>query len=75
MTADKSTLFAREMGRCPDRIWRQLNGKTAQENYTEIMNERSRKFREEMIDRYKAKHQKEEDDEPINLVIESKVKK
>ena len=75
MTPDKSTLFAREMGRCPDRIWRQLNGKSAQENFAEIMNERSRKSREMIMDRYKAKHQKEEDDEPINLVIESKVKK
>ena len=68
-------IHAREMGKVPDRYWYALNGKSAQENYAEIMNERSRKFREEMIDRYKAKHQKEEDDEPINLVIESKVKK
>ena len=75
MTPDKSTLFAREMGRCPDRIWRQLNGKSAQENFAEIMNERSRKSREMIMDRYKAKHQKEEDDEPMNIVIEGKVKK
>ena len=75
MTPDKSTVLARKLGQCPDWAWYQLNGKSAQENYAEIMNERSRKFREEMIDRYKAKHQKEEDDEPINLVIESKVKK
>ena len=75
MTPDKSTLFAREMGRCPDRIWRQLNGKSAQENFAEIMNERSRKSREMIMDRYKAKHQREEDDEPMNIVIEGKVKK
>ena len=77
MTPDKSTLFAREMGRCPDRIWRQLNGKSAQENFAEIMNERSRKSREAMMERYNAQHQKKEteDDEPLNIVIEGKVKK
>ena len=66
---------AREMGKVPDRIWYQVNGKSAQENFAEIMNERSRKSREAMMDRYKAKHQKEEDDEPMNIVIEGKVKK
>lgn len=71
----EALIRARELGQVPDWAWYQQNGKTAQENYAEIMNERSRKFREEMIDRYKAKHQKEDDDEPINLVIESKVKK
>ena len=66
---------AREMGKVPDHIWYQVNGKTAQENYAEIMNERSRKFREAAMERYQAKHQKEEDDEPLNIVIEGKVKK
>ena len=66
---------AREAGKVPDRIWYALNGKSAQENYAEIMNERSRKSREMIMDRYKAKHQKEEDDEPVNIVIEGKVKK
>lgn len=66
---------AREMGKVPDRIWYQVNGKTAQENFAEIMNERSRKSREAMMERYQAKHQKEEDDEPLNIVIEGKVKK
>ena len=66
---------AREMGKVPDRIWYQVNGKTAQETFAEIMNERSRKSREAMMERYQAKHQKEEDDEPLNIVIEGKVKK
>ena len=66
---------ARKMGKVPDRIWYQVNGKSAQENFAEIMNERSRKSREAMMERYKAKHQKEEDDEPLNIVIEGKVKK
>lgn len=66
---------AREMGKVPDRIWYQVNGKSAQENFAEIMNERSRKSREAMMERYQAKHQKEEDDEPLNIVIEGKVKK
>ena len=66
---------AREMGKVPDRIWYQVNGKSAQENFAEIMNERSRKAREAMMERYQAKHQKEEDDEPLNIVIEGKVKK
>ncbi len=66
---------AREAGKVPDRIWYALNGKSTQENYAEIMNERSRKSREMIMDRYKAKHQKEEDDEPMNIVIEGKVKK
>ena len=66
---------AREMGKVPDRIWYQVNGKTAQENFAEIMNERSRKSREAMMERYQAKHQKEEDDEPLNIVIEGTVKK
>lgn len=66
---------AREMGKVPDRILYQVNGKTAQENFAEIMNERSRKSREAMMERYQAKHQKEEDDEPLNIVIEGKVKK
>lgn len=66
---------AREMGKVPDRIWYQVNGKSAQENFAEIMNERSRKSREAMMERYQAKRQKEEDDEPLNIVIEGKVKK
>ena len=66
---------AREMDKVPDRYWYALNGKSAQENFAEIMNERSRKSREAMMERYKAKHQKEEDDEPLNIVIEGKVKK
>ena len=66
---------ARDMGKVPDRIWYQVNGKSAQENFAEIMNERSRKSREAMMERYQAKHQKEEDDEPLNIVIEGKVKK
>lgn len=66
---------AREMGKVPDHIWYQVNGKSAQENFAEIMNERSRKSREAMMERYQAKHQKEEDDEPLNIVIEGKVKK
>lgn len=66
---------AREMGKVPDRIWYQVNGKSAQENFAEIMNERSRKSREAMMECYQAKHQKEEDDEPLNIVIEGKVKK
>ena len=70
-------LHAREMGKVPDRYWYALNGKTAQENYTEIMNERSRKSREAMMERYNVQHQKKEtkDDEPLNIVIEGKVKK
>ena len=68
-------LHAREMGKVPDRIWYQVNGKSAQENFAEIMNERSRKSREAMMERYQAKRQKEEDDEPLNIVIEGKVKK
>lgn len=68
---------AREMGKVPDRIWYQVNGKSAQENFAEIMNERSRKSREAMMERYNAQHQKKEteDDEPLNIVIEGKVKK
>ena len=71
----ETLIRARELGQVPDWAWYQQNGKTAQENYAEIMNERSRKVREAIMDRYKSKHQKEDDDEPINLVIESKVKK
>ena len=68
---------AREMGKVPDRIWYQVNGKSAQENFAEIMNECSRKSREAMMERYQAKRQKKEteDDEPLNIVIEGKVKK
>ena len=68
-------LYARAKGQVPDRYWYALNGKSAQENFAEIMNERSRKSREAMMERYQAKRQKEEDDEPLNIVIEGKVKK
>lgn len=70
-------LYARAKGQVPDRYWYALNGKSAQENFAEIMNERSRKSREAMMERYNAQHQKKEteDDEPLNIVIEGKVKK
>lgn len=32
---DESTTIARRLGRCPDRIYYQLNGKTPFENYIE----------------------------------------
>lgn len=32
---DDTTRISRKMGKCPDRFYAQLNGKTAQENYEE----------------------------------------
>lgn len=32
---DEITTLARQTGKCPDRFWFQLNGKSAQENYVE----------------------------------------
>ena len=43
MSLDKATILAREMGRCPDRFWYQLNGRSAQENYAEQVNKRNQK--------------------------------
>ena len=65
MTPNKTTLLAREMGKVPDRIWYSVNGKSAWENYAEQKRAQQRTFAES----------REEDDEPMNIVIESKVQK
>ncbi len=56
---------AREAGKVPDRIWYALNGKSAWENYAEQKRAQQRKFADS----------REDDDEPMNIVIEGKVKK
>ena len=39
--------IARQRGKCPDRYYYQLNGKSAQENYNEIILERQQQFEDE----------------------------
>lgn len=36
----------REKGFIPDRVWYQINGKSADENFIEILKNRTKKFRE-----------------------------
>ena len=67
-------LHAHEMGKVPDRYWYALNDKSAEENYMEQKRAQSRRFREDILNRRAAKKETE-DDEPLNIVIEGKVKK
>ena len=67
-------LYARAKGQVPDRYWYALNGKSAEENYMEQKRAQSRRFREDILNRRAAKKETE-DDEPLNIVIEGKVKK
>lgn len=69
---DKTTILSRQMGTLPDWIWYQLNGKTAQENYAEQQRTKSRQFWESVKER---RAEKQDADEPLNIVIEGKVKK
>lgn len=48
---DLSTKFARANGMLPDRFWNQLNGASAQENYTEQ--------REKMVEQLSAEENAE----------------
>ena len=67
-------LYAREMGKVPDRYWYALNGKSASENYADFKRSQSRRIQQDLLNRRAAKKEAE-DDEPLNIVIESKVKK
>lgn len=53
---DLSTKFARTNGMLPDRFWNQLNGASAQENYTEQ--------RKKMLEQLSA-----EEDEEVNFTV------
>ena len=44
---DINTKIAYQRGQIPDRYWYQLNGKSAQENYNEIILVRQRQFEDE----------------------------
>lgn len=62
MKPDQSTIIARQLGSLPDRYWYQLNGKSAQENYTE----QKTRNHEELTEQY--------DDEDGEIFITSEVK-
>ena len=44
---DINTKLANQRGQIPDQYWYQLNGKSAQENYNEIILARQRQFEDE----------------------------
>lgn len=57
---NKTTILSHERGTLPDRVWYQLNGKSAQENYAE---------------QKAALRSKEDENEEYTLVFESEVEK
>ena len=67
-------LYARAKGQVPDRYWYALNGKSAEENYADFKSTQSRRIQQDLLNR-RAEKKETEDDEPLNIVIEGKVKK
>lgn len=62
---DKTTEYARACGKCPDRFWAQLNGKSAKENFAE----QRERFYADLLD--------QDDDDPddeIHFVSEVRIK-
>ena len=63
--------YLHDIGKMPDWIYYQQNGKSASENYARIKKEMHRKWRERLL---MQRAEKEDLDEPFEVSIKSEVK-